>query len=91
MAILHLNYGKKTKMKKNKACPKCSSENIKIINYMGVKCIICDKCGYDETSLYEVYPGQKTSNTEKMSYSPYKAGGPKRARKLFKHKNSTNL
>jgi len=64
-----------------KTCPKCSSSKIKIVDYIGAKCIVCNKCGYDESSIYEVYPEQKKSKKEKMSYSPYKTGGPKRARK----------
>lgn len=67
-------------MKKNK-CPKCGSKDIKTIDYVGLKCVVCNKCGYDETSLYEVYPEQKKSKKEKASYSPYKTGGPRRARK----------
>jgi len=66
-------------MKKN-TCPKCNSENIRIIDYLGIKCIICKNCNYDETALYEVYPEQKKSAKEKASYTPYKTGGPRRAK-----------
>jgi len=63
-----------------KTCPKCSSKNIKTIDYMGAKCIVCNNCGYDESSIYEVYPEQKKSAKEKASYTPYKTGGPRRAK-----------
>ena len=66
---------------KNKKCPRCGSSKIKIIDYIGVKCIVCKNCGYDETSFYEVYPEQKKSKKEKAGYSTYKTGGPKRAGK----------
>lgn len=62
-------------------CPKCGSSGIKIIDYMGVKCIICKDCGFDQTKDYEVYPEQKTSQKAKAGYTPYKTGGHKRTRK----------
>ena len=64
-----------------KKCPKCSSSKIKLVDYIGVKCIICSKCGYDETKQYDVYPEDKTSQKEKGRYTPYKAGGSKRGKK----------
>lgn len=68
-------------MKNKKSCPKCSSNNVKIADYLGVKCLICKNCGFDQTSQYEVYPEQKTSQKAKAGYTPYKAGGHKRAGK----------
>jgi len=70
-------------MKKNikKICPKCSSINIKIINYMGIKSIVCDNCGFDESKQYEVFPEDKKSQKAKGRYTPYKVGGFKRVRK----------
>lgn len=68
-------------MKNNKACPKCNSKDVKSVDYIGMKCIVCNKCGYDETRLYDVYPEQKKGKKEKAGYSPYKAGGSGRARK----------
>tara|TARA_Y100000310_G_C20663819_1_gene806326 strand:- start:1325 stop:1537 length:213 start_codon:yes stop_codon:yes gene_type:complete len=66
--------------KPSNVCPQCSSENIKVIDYMGVKCKVCSECGLDERNLYEVYPEEKTSQKEKGKFSPYKAGGGKRGK-----------
>jgi len=62
-------------------CPKCSSSNAKIINYLGVRCIVCKKCGYDESKQYEVYPEDKKSQKVKGRYTPYKVGGFGRVKK----------
>ncbi len=62
-------------------CPKCGSKDIKLQNYLGVKTIKCNNCGFDEGSIYEVYPEQKTSQKAKGRYNIYKAGGSQRARK----------
>ncbi|MAH33526.1 hypothetical protein CL615_03980 [archaeon] len=62
-------------------CPKCSSGNIKTISYLGIECIICNDCGYDETKQYEVYPEKNKSQKQKGKYTPYKTGGFKRSRK----------
>ena len=66
---------------KSKKCPKCKLNNIKLIDYLGVKCIICRNCGYDESKQYDVFPENKVSQKEKGRYSPYKTGGFKRNRK----------
>src|SRR3990167_7596434 len=50
---------------KPKKCPKCDSEKIKIIIYLGIKCIKCGNCGYDESAQLEVYPSQKSSQKAK--------------------------
>ena len=63
-------------------CPKCSSENIKFSIYLGIKALKCKNCGFDESSVYEVYPEQKTSQKAKGNYTPYKTGGSKRTRKI---------
>ena len=68
-------------MKIKKSCPKCKSDKIKIISYIGVKCIICNNCGFDESSQYEVYPEEKKSQKAKEKYSVYKAGGFSRVKK----------
>jgi len=68
-------------MKNKKPCPKCSSDNVKIADYLGIKCVICENCGFDEKSQYEVYPEGKKSQKAKSRYTPYKAGGHKRASK----------
>lgn len=62
-------------------CPKCGSKNIKLQSYMGVKVIKCYDCGFDESSFYEVYPEQKTSQKAKGKYAVYKAGGHRRTMK----------
>ena len=62
-------------------CPKCKSSNIKIVDYLSVKCIICKDCGFDESKQYDVFPENKVSQKEKGRYSPYKTGGFRRTRK----------
>ena len=62
-------------------CPKCGSKNIKLYKYLGVIAIKCNNCGFDESSVYEVYPEQKTSQKAKGKYAVYKTGGSQRARK----------
>ena len=61
-------------------CPKCKSGNVKMIDYLSVKCIKCDNCGYDGSKEYDVYPEEKTSQKEKGRYNVYKAGGLKRTK-----------
>ena len=62
-------------------CPKCRSEDVKTVLYRGIKCAVCNKCGFDERDVYEQYPEEKGSQKAKGSFSPYKAGGSSRARK----------
>jgi len=62
-------------------CPQCHSENIKLVDYMGIACTVCNDCGYDERSLYEVYPSERTSQSAKGKFTPYKTGGGRRAQK----------
>ena len=66
---------------KKAVCPKCRSGNVKIINYLGIKCITCRNCGFDQAGDYEIYPEAKTSQKAKARHSPYKAGGHRRASK----------
>ncbi len=68
---------------KNKkiVCPKCKSDKAKITNYMGLKCVVCNNCGFDESRQYEVFPEEKKSQKEKGRYTPYKAGSFKRTKK----------
>ena len=69
-------------MKQNKKiCPKCKSNNVKIIKYMGVKCVLCSNCGFDESKQYEVFPEEKKSQKAKGRYTPYKVGGFGRGKK----------
>lgn len=64
-----------------KPCPKCKSKNIKLVDYLGIKCVVCSKCGYDERAIYEQYPEERTSQKAKAGYTIYKAGGGKRTLK----------
>ena len=64
-----------------KKCPKCGSADIKLKSYLGIETIKCNKCDFDESSIYEVYPEQKTSQKAKGEYSVYKTGGSSRTRK----------
>ena len=64
-----------------KICPRCKSENIKEVDYMNVKCIICNDCGYDQRETYDVFPEDRETQREKRKFSPYKAGGGKRTLK----------
>ena len=61
-------------------CPKCFSDDVEMVEYMGVSCLVCRACGFDETTLYEVYPGEKGGGKGKARYTPYKAGGHRRTK-----------
>jgi len=61
-------------------CPKCGSDKVKLVDYVGARCIVCSNCGYDETTVYDVYPSQKTSQKQKGRFTPYKVGGGKRVK-----------
>lgn len=61
-----------------KKCPKCGSKDVKHYNYLGIKAVKCNNCGFDESKVYEVYPEHKTSQKAKGKYSIYKAGGSRR-------------
>jgi DNA-directed RNA polymerase subunit M/transcription elongation factor TFIIS len=63
-----------------KTCPKCGSTKIKIKEYLGNPCIVCERCTYDESDAYDITPEERTSQREKGRYSPYKTGGSKRSR-----------
>jgi len=62
-------------------CPKCGSVNVTFSDYLGIKTVKCSDCGFDESSAYDVYPEQKTSQKAKGEYSPYKTGGKQRTLK----------
>jgi len=68
-------------MIKTKKCHKCGSKKIKLYNYLDGKMIKCNNCGFDESSIYDVFPEQRTSQKAKGSYNIYKKGGSKRTRK----------
>ena len=55
-------------------CPKCGSNDLVFIDYAGIKCIVCKKCGYDERDEYALDMGEKTNQKAKGEYSPYKSG-----------------
>jgi len=61
-------------------CPRCGSESTKLVIYMGVDCLICLQCGYDEREVYSVYPDQKPTELGRKGY-PYKQGGHNRIMK----------
>ena len=62
-------------------CPKCGSKDIKFKAYLGIKTLKCNNCGFDESSVYDIVPEQKTSQKAKGKYAVYKIGGSQRARK----------
>jgi len=66
---------------KKKICPVCKSRDVKLVDYLEVKCIICYDCGFDERKHYNVFPEEKVSQKEKARYSPYKSGGLNRTKK----------
>ena len=61
-----------------KKCPKCGSGDVKFYNYLNIKVLKCNNCGFGEGSIYEVYPEQKASQKAKGKYSVYKTGGSRR-------------
>lgn len=62
-------------------CPKCNSADVRVEEYQGIHCIICNDCNYDETQQYEVYPEHKPSQKAKGKFTPYKIGGSSRTKK----------
>ena len=56
-------------------CPKCKSEEIEAIKIGNSKGIVCNKCGYDESTDT---PEERKSQREKTKHSPYKRGGHNR-------------
>jgi len=65
----------------NKKCPKCKSENIKLVSYLSIKAVKCNDCDFDETKDYEIFPEQRETQREKTKFTPYKKGGIARTRK----------
>ncbi len=55
-------------------CPRCKSQNVELGDYLGVRCVKCRDCGYDECQQYEVYPEEHGRNWT----ARYKTGGPRR-------------
>ena len=62
-------------------CPKCGSENVQFTEFMGVECVVCNTCGYNEEEELNASPEGRTSQKAKGKYSPYKAGGSRRTQK----------
>lgn len=59
-------------------CPKCKSKHIDAVEIMGVKCLICLTCGYDESEeILDVYPESRGGKGGKGN--PYKRGGAMRS------------
>jgi Zn ribbon nucleic-acid-binding protein len=65
----------------HKKCPKCKSDNTKLIDYLGTKTLKCGDCGFDESKELDVFPEQRETQREKGRYTPYKSGGKARTRK----------
>ncbi|MAG08731.1 hypothetical protein CMO89_04605 [Candidatus Woesearchaeota archaeon] len=65
-----------------KSCPKCKSKKIKLVDYTGIKCVVCEECGYDERDVYEETPDERTSQKAKGNYTPYRTGGKYRSSKI---------
>ncbi len=61
--------------KNTEKCPNCGSENTELVEYMGLRCLVCGKCGYDERNELETTPQQRETQREKRRYSPYRRGG----------------
>ena len=62
-------------------CPRCKSDDVKEVDYMGSIMLVCGNCGYDERQTYDVFPESKTSQKAKKEFSPYKSGGRLRIKK----------
>jgi len=64
-----------------KKCPKCSSEDIKLADYLGIEAVKCNSCGFDESKEYEAFPEERETQREKTRFTAYKKGGKARTRK----------
>ncbi len=56
-------------------CPQCHSSKVKEVDYMGLRCIVCRDCDYDERLEYDIVPEEDTNQKEKGRYHVYKKGG----------------
>ena len=56
-------------------CPRCLSTEVKLISHLGIKCIFCKVCGFDEREMYDVHSEERTSQKGKRTFTPYKSGG----------------
>ena len=41
-------------------CPKCFSENIRLVRHLDSEYIVCNECGYDQRSEYDIIEGKET-------------------------------
>ncbi len=53
-------------------CPKCKSDNIRVIDYQGIRCVVCRDCKFDERNIYDVSYTER--NAPKVK-AVFKAGG----------------
>ena len=58
-------------------CPRCDSEKIRIVNYMGTNVRICKDCGYDEREELDTVPEERNTQREKRKFTPYRSGRKK--------------
>lgn len=61
-------------------CPKCESDDVSVVTYLNIECVICNTCGFDERDELESTPEGRSSQKAKGQYSKYKVGGPRRIR-----------
>ncbi len=61
-------------------CPKCESDDVLVVTYMDIECVVCNTCGFDERDELEGVPEGRTSQKAKGQYSKYKTGGSSRTR-----------
>ena len=65
-------------MAKDPHCPRCHSNNIRIVNYLGVHAVVCNACGFDETAELEELPESRSATKTR---GPYRVGGARRTQK----------
>ena len=53
-------------------CPKCKSDNIRIVDYQGIRCVVCRDCKFDERNIYDVSYTERKAPKVKVTF---KAGG----------------
>ena len=69
-------------MKKRK-CPKCSSQNVEMVEILGAEFLQCKACGFDESEeMLDVFPESRATQSGKSKFSPYKKGGSRRSQKV---------
>ncbi|MEK6901668.1 MAG: hypothetical protein AABX37_04955 [Nanoarchaeota archaeon] len=63
-------------------CPKCRSSDVKVISEGELSFSHCNRCHYDELAEEIVEESHRNSQREKEKFSPYKAGGSARTKKV---------